>query len=290
MGIEWCDARVAFKNVEKRSGALLKKTAIDLNARVGVSAIDQTRRIAATAALVWAVMSAAARPSYWPRTVREAWTRQVIVSGVNAVAIVCFLAFALGVLVCVQYEVLAGQFNQSQILPTVFVVAVVRELGPLLVNFILIARNGNAITTEIALKQVTGEVKVIEGQGIDPFTYLVLPRVLGLMVCAICLTVFFITASLIGVFLCGEWIGTKTGSLGEFASTVLSLLTPADMINLLLKSIVPSLIGGCICCLEGMDVGLTITDVPKAASRAVQRSTIVLFAASAFISIVTYLR
>lgn len=271
-------------------GVSLKRLISGLNARVGASAISHTQRIAATAGLAWAVTTALVRPSFWPRTVREAWVRQVIVSGVNAVPITCFLALALGVLVCVQYEVLVGQFKQSQILPTVFVVAVVRELGPLLVNLVLIARSGNAITTEIALNQTSGEVRVIEGLGIDPFAYLVLPRVLALTCCAVCLTVFFIATALAGVYLCGEWIGTKTGSLGEFASSVLILLTPGDAINLLLKSTIPPLIAACVCCLEGFNVGHTVTEVPKAASRAVQRSIIVLFAASAFISVFTYLR
>jgi phospholipid/cholesterol/gamma-HCH transport system permease protein len=275
---------------DQRWRVFLNRFLSELNGRVGSAAIDQTRRIAASAALMWAVVSAAVRPAYWHRTVREAWIRQVIFSGVNAVAIICFLALALGVLVCVQFEVLVGQFNQSQILPAVFVVTVVRELGPLLVNFVLIARSGNAIATEMALKQVTGEIGVIEGQGIEPFTYLVLPRVLGLTFCAMCLTVFFIAASLVGLYVCGEWIGTKTGSLYQFTTSVLALLTPADVINLLLKSTIPSLIAGCICCLEGFNVGSTVSDVPKSASRAIQRSIVVLFAASAFISLLTYLR
>jgi phospholipid/cholesterol/gamma-HCH transport system permease protein len=261
----------------------------DSSRRVGEIAIAQTRKIAASAGMVWTVISSGAQPKNWPRTVREAWIHQVLVSGVNAVGITSFLALALGVLLCVQYQMLIGEFNQSQILPSLFVVAVVRELGPLLVNFVLIARSGNAITSELALLRVTGEVQVLEAQGVDPCSYLVLPRVLGLTCCAICLTVLFIFASLIGVYVCGAWIGAKTGSLGDFATQVLSLLVPADVINLVLKCTVPSVICGSICCLEGLRAGETFADVPRAAIAAVQQSMVVLFAASAFISVVTYL-
>ena len=107
---------------------------------------------------------------------------------------------------------------------------------------------------------------------------------------AICLTLLFIAVALLGVFLCGEWIGTKTGSLLEFTDHVLATLTPADVVNLVCKAIIPSLIGSCICCLEGLEAGHSVTDVPTAASRAVQRSIVALFATSAFISVVTYLR
>ena len=194
----------------------MKRLLQNSSERLGEAAVAQTRKVAASAAMVWAVIYAGLQPRHWPRTVREAWVRQVIVSGVNAVGITCFLAAALGVLLCVQFQVLVGQFNQSQILPSVFVVVIVRELGPLLVNFVLIARSGNSIATELALMQVSGEVRVIEGQGIDPFIYIVLPRVLGLTFCAGCLTVLFITSSLAGVYICGEWIGAKTGSPGQF--------------------------------------------------------------------------
>ena len=86
---------------------------------------------------------------------------------------------------------------------------------------------------------------VIEGQGIDPFAYLVLPRVLGFTLCAICLTLFFITASMArGLSLWGmDW--NQDRLLSEFATSVLAILKPADVINLLLKSTIPSL----ICCL-----------------------------------------
>ena len=148
----------------------MKRLLFDLN-EIGAATILQTRKVAASAGLGWAVASAGVRPAHWRRTVREAWIRHVVEFGVNALGITCFLALAVGVLICVQYQMLVGQFNESQILPAVFVVVVVRELGPLLVNLVMIARSGNAIATGLALKQVSGEVRVIEGQGIDPFVY-----------------------------------------------------------------------------------------------------------------------
>jgi phospholipid/cholesterol/gamma-HCH transport system permease protein len=268
----------------------LKQFVQDFNAAVGEIAINQTRKAAASAGIVWGVLFALVRPGTWRRTIREACIRQVLISGVNAVGITTFLALSLGVLLCVQFQVLVGQFNQSQILPSIFVVTIVRELAPLLVNFVLIARSGNAISTELALMHVNGEVQLIEGQGIDPFLYLVLPRVLGLTFCAGCLTVLFIAMSLAGVYLCGQWIETKTGSLIEFSGGVLTILSPADLVNLLLKCTIPALMAGSICCLEGLNAGDTVADVPRAGIRAVQRSIVVLFATSAFISVVTYLR
>ena len=66
---------------------------------------------------------------------------------------------------------------------------VARELGPLFANFVLIVRGGSAITTELGLMKVGGEVRVLEAQGIEPLPFLVMPRVLAMAVSAFCLTV-----------------------------------------------------------------------------------------------------
>ncbi len=268
----------------------MKRLLGDLTAGVGAITVSQTGKFASSAALIWSIGIAAVQPRNWPRTVRAVWVRQVIASGVRALGITCFLAASLGVLLCVQFQLVLGQFNTSRVLPAVFVAAIVRELGPLLVNLILIARSGNAMATELALISVSGEGLVIEGLGINRFLYLVMPRVLALVFSSICLTILFVAASIGAVYLCGAWIGAKTGSVLDFASDVVLLLGWADVTNLALKCTIPPLVAGCICSLEGMEPGETLADVPTAGVRAVERSVVALFAISPVISIFTYLR
>ncbi len=89
---------------------------------------------------------------------------------------------------------------------------------------------------------------MLEGQGLDPLNYLVLPRVLGLMISVCCLTVVFTAMSFLGVYLSGQWIGAKTGSFGEFCQNTLAGIGPADVMNLILKGVIPPLLAGCECC------------------------------------------
>jgi phospholipid/cholesterol/gamma-HCH transport system permease protein len=261
----------------------------EANAQIGQSTIAQARKVAASAGLIWAVLADGLRPKYWRRTIRQAFVLQFLASGVSAAGIICFLAAALGVLISVQYEAWVGKFNQSQLLAPLFVVVVVRELGPILVNIVLIARSGNAVTSELALMHVLGEVRVVEGLGLDPFVYLIIPRVFAITLASFCLTILFIAASLVGTFLCGQWIGGKVGTPIDLLNDVLSRLSFVDGLNLLLKSMVPAMLGACVCCLEGMRAGDTVDDVPRAGMRAVQRAIVLVFAVSAIISILTYL-
>ena len=77
-----------------------------------------------------------------------------------------------------QYNAWIGKVVQSRLLGPVVVVVVVRELGPLLVNFVVIARSGSADATELGLMHVAGEISVLER--LDPLLFLVVPRVSGL--------------------------------------------------------------------------------------------------------------
>ena len=64
---------------------------------------------------------------------------------------------------------------------------------------------------------------------------------------------------------------------------------PWDLFNVIAKSLVPGLLAGVICSIEGLSAADSITDVPKAIARAVQWSVVMLFFNSAFISLATYL-
>lgn len=239
--------------------------------------------------LAVAILVAVVQPRNWNRTTRQALVRQVLLSGVEAIAIVCFLAVPLGVLLVVQYEAWVGIVVQSRLLGPVLVVIVVRELGPLLVNLIAIARSGNTIATELGLMHVTGEMHVVEGQGLNPVLYLVIPRVFGLVISVCCLTLIFIAVTFLSVFICGQWIDAKVGTFPEFMENALGSMGSADLINVLLKSTIPPLLGGCACCVEGFNAGDTLSEVPRVGRIAVQRSVILLFLISAIISFVTYL-
>lgn len=259
-----------------------------LLAFVGEFTLDQIRKFLQLLAIVSAVLIAAFQPSSWRRTIRSSLARKIISSGVDAIGIVFVLGISLGVLMVVQYQLWLEQIFQSRYLGSILVAVIVRELGPLLVNLVVIARSGSAITAELALVHVSGEDRVVEGQGIDPLVYYVLPRTVGLIIATFCLTLIFIACAFLSVYIGGQWIDAKTGTFWDFASSTLNALSPADLVNLLLKSTIPALLSGCICCAEGLGAGDTNASVPRACRIAVQRSVISLFVVSAIISVIAY--
>ncbi len=264
------------------------RPAMDFSAFVGEGARNQLDKVLQTAAIVAAVQIAMLRPSYWRRTVRQAFARQMVLCGAHAVGIVGFLAIALGVLLVVQYQVWLGSVFQSQLLGPLLVAVVVRELAPILVNLVLIARSGSTIATELALVHVAGEDRVAEGQGLDLVGYFVVPRVLALTLSALCLTLIFTACAILSVYVFGQWTDTKTGTFWDFSQETLGAITLVDVVSMLLKSTVPAMLTGCISCAEGLGAGDRTASIPRASRIAVQRSVVALFGVCTLISIATY--
>ena len=84
-------------------------------------------------------------------------------------------------------------------------------------------------------------------------------------------------------------LGANTGTPGHFVKSVFSAIRPADVLNVMVKTFVPGAVASAICCLEGLSVGTSITDVPQATTRAVVQSVTALFIISAVVSVVTYM-
>lgn len=257
--------------------------------QTGARAIERAHRLLHLLALVAAVLGVAVRPRKWRLTVRDVLARQILFTGVDATRFVATIAFMVGVSVVVQAQMWLGKVGQTGLLGPLLITVIVRELGPLLTNFVVIGRSGTAIATELGSMRVNGEIRVLDAQGLDPFQYLVVPRVLGMAISVFCLSVIFVVVSLVSGYLVGLAVGATSMDPLSFNDTVLAGVSQADVWNFLIKSLVPGLLTGGICCTEGLSVNSSITEVPQAATRAVVRSITALFLTSALVSVVTYL-
>jgi phospholipid/cholesterol/gamma-HCH transport system permease protein len=214
--------------------------------------------------------------------------RQVLFTGVEALKFVSLVAIITGLTVVIQAQIWLGKTGQSQMLGSILVIVVVRELAPLLVNFIVIGRSGTAMATELANMKVLGEIHVLECQGVDPLLYLVVPRVFAMAVSVFGLTIWFIVLSFGGAYIYGILAGVGADAPNLFITNVLKAVSLPDVFSLLAKTILPGMFTAIICSVEGISVEGAITEVPQAATRAVVRSIAALFILSAIISILSY--
>ncbi len=240
-------------------------------------------------AVAWTVLTVAVKRQFWTRSARDVLARQILFTGYEAVKFVSMVAFIIGISIVVQTQALLGTLGQTALLGPVLVTVVIREVGPLLTNFIVIGRSGTAMSTEMGGMMVHGEVHAMDAQGLDPFIHLVVPRVLGSAIAVFCLTIVFIVVSFISGFISGNLFGVTSGDFWMFTDSVFGAVKKADVFNVLAKTLIPGLMTGAICCIEGLSVGPATTEVPQAATRAVTRSIAALFITSVLVSLLTYI-
>jgi len=260
-----------------------------LIARLGGWVWAQWDELRHAAAVIGTVLCVCARPQCWARAARKAFARQVLSIGVEPLWFVGAVAVFVGISVVVQLTFWVGEAGQSQLLGPLLVTVVARELGPVLINLIVIVRSGSAMTTELGVLKINGEVRALETQGGDPFLQLVIPRVLGTAVSTFCLTIVFILVAFASGYLFAAWTGKGSRDLLLFADTVSGAFQPKDVFNIIAKSILPALFAGATCCIGGLGVGGSVAEIPQATQRALTRSVAGLFVISAVVSLLTYL-
>jgi phospholipid/cholesterol/gamma-HCH transport system permease protein len=266
-----------------------QKTPMRVIGGLGQMVWTQWDELRHAAAVIGTVLYIGIQPRYWVRTVRRAFVQQVVAIGVESVGLVCGLAVFVGITVVVQLAFWIAEAGQSQMLGPFLVAVVARELSPVLIGIVVIVRSGSAMATELGIMKMGGRVHVIEAQGVSPFLYLVVPRVLAATVSTFCLTIVFILVAFASGYLFGATVGKGSRDLLLFADTVSSAVRHKDVLAILSKSILPALFTSTSCCIGGLSVGGSLTEVPQATQRALVRSIVGLFVISAVVSFLTYL-
>lgn len=256
---------------------------------LGKQTIHRLQREQHVAGVTATVLAMACRTDCWSRPIRNVLARQILFTGVDAVRFVAMISLPVGLSVVLQTQVWLSRFGQSALIGPLLVAVIIREAAPLLVNFVVIGRSGTAISSELSTMRVAGEIRLLDGMGLDPLIYLVMPRVIGVSISVFCLTILFIVLSFVSGYVGGLILGLEVGPPSVFVHSVFAAIQPADVLNVLAKTLIPGLLTGTICCLEGMSVRGAMTEVPQAATRGVVRSVGAMFIVLALVSMLTYL-
>lgn len=209
---------------------------------------------------------------------------QIRFTALQATGLVTLLAALLSFLVIAQSANQLGRFGALERIGTIMVVAVIRELGPLITALIVVSRSGTAIAAEMATNRVMGEVTALEAMGIDPYIYLVLPRFLGAIVSVACLMVVFDAVALVSGYIGAATVGM---SITGYATIVLATLSPVDVWITVLKGFFFGAAVPLFCCYHGLAVTAGPTEIPQAVTRGVVGTIVAIFILSAVFVVVT---
>lgn len=211
---------------------------------------------------------------------------QILFTGFEALAINAVMAIAIGAAINVIGSSLLPQFGQSQLMYSILIVVITRELGPLLTAFVITARSGTAIATELGNMVVHHEIEAYLAVGLNPISYLVVPRFIGVLVSMVVLTVYFNIFGLVGSFLVVQVV--QPTPIAEYLGNLLSTLTVDDVFSGLSKAFVFGVIVSVVSTYQGFSVNRASTEIPVAGIKAVGQSFVLIIVADVIVTLMQY--
>jgi len=151
-----------------------------------------------------------------------------------------------------------------------FVLAAIREIGPLITATVVAGIAGTAITADLGARKVREELDALQVLGVDPVKNLVVPRFLALMVVT---GLFDIYSLLFGIFggIAAELVNSQP--LGPFWGTLFANASTTDLWGSVLKTTCFGAIIAIVCCYKGM----TASGGAEGVGRAVNEAVVVSF-------------
>ena len=198
---------------------------------------------------------------------RRVLVMQILFTFVEALGIASLLAIGIGAVVNIIGIPFLASLSQDRLIYTLLIMIITRELGPLLMAFIVIARSATAIATEIAGMVISHEVEAYISVGVDPIEHLAVPRFLGVTISLFMLNVFFNMFGLAGSFVVAQFFSPLPAAV--YFSNLLAKLTLPDLLVSIVKSIGFGMIISMVAINRGLEVERSTTEVPIAGLKSV---------------------
>lgn len=204
------------------------------------------------------------------KKVRVGWPAimaQIIRVGARSVFIVCLVSGCVGLILAFQLSPPLDEFGRKDLVANIIVVAVLRELGPLIGAIVLTGFAGASIAAEIGTMVVSEEIEALEAHALNPVRFLVVPRVIASV---ISMTALAVLANFTAI---AASLAMSVLVLEIPASTYISnMLDQAKLVDLLTgvgKATVFGLLIGIIACGNGLRVSGGAAGVGRATTATV---------------------
>jgi len=256
------------------SQAAAKKGPGGFAATTGQWTIHQVRGLIQLISIAVAVIWQGLQPLTWRRTVRAEFFQQCYLVGLRALPFILITGSLVGLGMVYQAIYWLGVFGQTKFTGPILVLVLVREVAPLFVALTVIGRSGSVILVELGNMQIDGQVRMLDAQGIDPFLFLIVPRVAAVSVSMFSLTIAFIMFALVSGFLAGNALGSLDVTLQEFVFRILSEMGLVEFATIPLKTFFIGFVVALIACTTGLSVTRSRSDLQAALSRGVTKSVL----------------
>ena len=135
--------------------------------------------------------------------------------------------FMTGAVMCMQFVVQARGYGALSYLGGLTTSGTIREVGPLLIAFMLSGRVGAFTAAELGAMKVTEQIDAIKALALDPVEIIIVPRFLGIIISSFFLLVAGLCMAITGGLLMGIFYGGI--NLQEFINHIPTIVSFASV-------------------------------------------------------------
>lgn len=221
------------------------------------------------------------------KAARKILIMQLLFTFVEALPICCILGIGIGTSILLLGNTFLVSIGQANLTYTLMTLIVVRELGPILIAFVVTARSATAIATEISSNVVNHEIEAYIATGVDPITHLAAPRFLGVTLSTLLLTIYFSIFGLLLPAFVIQFISTM--SFADYFNNLFIALEIKTILISILKSLIFGMVISTSATFYGFNSGRASTEIPMAGLRAVSKAFVLIILADVFITVLSYI-
>lgn len=129
--------------------------------------------------------------------------KQIYFIGYRSLLVIVVAGIFVGMVVALQFYDTLVRFGSVSLLGAAVGLSLMRELGPVITALVVIGRAGSAICAEIGIMRNESQIDALECMAIDPYRYLIAPRVFAALISMPFLTAVFITVGIAGGYFVG---------------------------------------------------------------------------------------
>jgi len=188
--------------------------------------------------------------------------------GASALPIVTLISFLTGLTMAFVGSVQLEKFNAKIYVADLVCLAMVREMGALMVAIIMAGRTGAAFAAEIGSMKLNEEIDSLRTFGISPMEFLIIPRTLSLLIMIPLLTIYADVVGILGGLVVGTMV-MDFSVIHYFEQTQVALQSMWEVYSGLIKSVVFGLIIGLVGCYKGMHSGNDSASLGRAVTASV---------------------
>ncbi len=200
--------------------------------------------------------------------------KQIQFIGFQSMLVIFLTGAFAGMVLGLQGFYTLNRFGSAALLGPMVALSLIKELGPVLSALMVTGRAGSAITAEIGIMRISEQIDALELMGLNPFRYLVVPKLLAGIIALPLLTAIFNVVGIFGGYLVGgKLLGVSAGIyFGEMANYV----DMQDILGGIYKSLTFGVLITWVCCYKGYYSGFGAEGVSKATTQAVVIASVLI--------------